>query len=226
MLDEPIDSAWMADLARSLLAASSAGRLLQAPETAFRALEEVAAERGIALVAVEPPPPLEPPVIVTQPETLIVERVFVPAFPLHHRSFFHHRHFRNKSFKDRPHLEPRFPKNHGARQHHPLNSHPRHPAGRKIAGFRNGETHSVQSGSTRLTAGGSTLSSVEGLTAGGSTLSSVEGLTAGGSTLSSVEGLTGTGSTMLRPEPLGSARGKLVEGLTAGSMGHSVRTCF
>jgi hypothetical protein len=60
--------------------------------------------------------------------------------------------------------------------------------------------------------------------------------------------LTGTGSTVLRPEPLDSARGKLVEGLTtggrekrsgatrcassgstvltAGSMGRSVRTCF
>ena len=145
MLDEPIDPGWMADLARSLLAASSTGRILQTPETALRTLEGVAAERGIAVVAFEPPPPPQPQVIVTQPAAVIVETVFVPAFPLHHGSLFHH-----------PHFEHRFPKDHGAGQHHhhPLNLHPRAPAirfdgahrGGKIAGFPHVGSHSVQSG--------------------------------------------------------------------------------
>jgi len=164
MLDEPIDPWWMADLARSLLAASSTGRILQTPETALQTLEGVAAERGIALVAVEPPAPPEPQVIVTQPVALIVETAFVPAFPLHHGSLFHHPHFRKKSFKDHPHFEHRFPKDHGAGQHHhhPLNLHPRSTAirfdgahrGGKIAGFPHVGSHSVQSGSTVLTTGG------------------------------------------------------------------------
>jgi len=164
MLDEPIDPWWMADLARSLLAASSTGRILQTPEIALQTLEGVAAERGIALVAVEPPAPPEPQVIVTQPVALIVETVFVPAFPLHHGSLFHHPHFRKKSFKDHPHFEHRFPKDHGAGQHHhhPLNLHPRHTAirfdgahrGGKVAGFPHVGSHSVQSGSTVLTTGG------------------------------------------------------------------------
>ncbi len=219
MLDEPIDPWWMADLARSLLAASSTGRILQTPETALQTLEGVAAERGIALVAVEPPAPPEPQVIVTQPVALIVETVFVPAFPLHTRHLVHHPHFRKTSFKDHPHFEHRFPKDHGAGQHHhhPLNLHPRHTAirfdggfdgelsrtahrGGKVAGFPHVGSHSVQSGSTML---------------------------------------TGAGSTGARPEPLDSARGKPVEGLTTGgrekrsgatrcassSMGHSVRIC-
>jgi len=160
MLDEPIDPGWMADLARSLLAASSAGRLLQTPESALRTLEGVAAERGIAVVAFEAPPPPQPQVIVTQPAAVIVETVFVPAFPLHHGSFFPH--FRKKSCKDHPHFEHRFPKNHGAGQHHPMNLRPRHPAGGKIAEFPPGRSHSVQSGSTVLTTGGSTV-----LTTGG-----------------------------------------------------------
>ena len=145
MLDEPIDPGWMADLARSLLAASLAGRLPQTPESALRTLEGVAAERGIAVVVFEPPPPPQPQVIVTQPAAVIVETVFVPAFPLHHGSLFHH-----------PHFEHRFPKDHGAGQHHhhPLNLHPRAPAirfdgahrGGKIAGFPHVGSHSVQSG--------------------------------------------------------------------------------
>ncbi len=181
MLDEPIDPWWMADLARSLLAASSTGRILQTPETALQTLEGVAAERGIALVAVEPPAPPEPQVIVTQPVALIVETVFVPAFPLHHGSLFHHPHFRKKSFKAHPHFEHRFPKDHGAGQHHhhPLNLHPRHTAIRfggahhgrfdgahhrgKIAGFPHVGSHSVQSRST----GASTVGSAEPLTTGG-----------------------------------------------------------
>ena len=154
MLDEPIDPVWMADLARSLLAASSAGRLLQTPETALRTLEGVAAERGIAVVAFEPPPPPQPQVIVTQPAAVIVETVFVPAFPLHHGSFFHHPLFRKKSFKDHPHFQHRFPKNHGAGLHHPIDLRPRHPASGKIAEFPPVRSHSVQSGSAVLTTGG------------------------------------------------------------------------
>lgn len=154
MLDEPIDPLWMADLARSLLAASTTGRILQTPETALQTLEGVAAERGIALVTVEPPPPPEPPVIVTQPVALIVETVFVPAFPLHHGSFFHHPHFRKKSFKDHTHLQHRFPKNHGRHHHHPLNLHPRHTAVGKVAGFPHVGSRNVQSRSTVLTTGG------------------------------------------------------------------------
>lgn len=117
MLDDPITPEWMADLARSLLAASFAGRLLQTPEIALRTLEAVAAERGVAMVAFELPPPLENPVIVAQPAALIVETVFVPAFPLHARHSVHHPHFGKKFFKDHPQLEHRFPKNHGSGQH-------------------------------------------------------------------------------------------------------------
>jgi len=146
MLDEPIDPGWMADLARSLLAASLAGRLLQTPETALRTLEGVAAERGIAVVVFEPPPPPQPQVIVTQPAAVIVETVFVPALPLHHGSFFHHPLFRKKSFKDHPHFQHRFPKNHGAGLHHPMDLRPRHPAIGKIAEFPPVRSHSVQSG--------------------------------------------------------------------------------
>ena len=154
MLDEPIDPGWMADLARSLLAASSAGRLLQTPESALRTLEGVAAERGIAVVAFEPPPPPQPQVIVTQPAAVIVETVFVPAFPLHTGHLVHHPHFGKRFFTDHPHLWQHFPKNHGAGQHHPMDLRPRHPTGGKIAGFPPVGSHSVQSGSTVLTTGG------------------------------------------------------------------------
>jgi len=146
MLDEPIDPGWIADLARSLLAASSAGRLLQTPETALQALEGVAAERGIALVAFEAPPPPQPQVIVTQPAAVIVETVFVPAFPLHTHHLVHHPHFGKRFFTDHPHLWQHFPKNHGAGQHHPMDLRPRHPTGGKIAGFPPVGSHSVQSG--------------------------------------------------------------------------------
>jgi len=156
MLDEPIDPGWMADLARSLLAASSAGRLLQTPESALRTLEGVAAERGIAVVAFEPPPPPQPQVIVTQPAAVIVETVFVPAFPLHTGHLVHHPHFGKRFFTDHPHLWQHFPKNHGAGQHHhhPLNLRPGPPAirfdgahrGGKIAEFPPVGSHSVQSG--------------------------------------------------------------------------------
>jgi hypothetical protein len=154
MLDEPIDPGWMADLARSLLAASSAGRLLQTPETALRTLEGVAAERGIAVVAFEPPPPPQPQVIVTQPAAVIVETVFVPAFPLHTGHLVHHPHFGKRFFTDQPHLWQHFPKNHGAGQHHPIDLRPRHPAmrfdgahhGGKIAESPPVGSHSVQSG--------------------------------------------------------------------------------
>jgi len=140
MLDEPIDPGWMADLARSLLAASSAGRLLQTPESALRTLEGVAAERGIAVVAFEPPPPPQPQVIVTQPAAVIVETVFVPAFPLHTGHLVHHPHFGKRFFTDH--------------HHHPLNLRPGPPAirfdgahrGGKIAGFPPVGSHSVQSG--------------------------------------------------------------------------------
>ena len=154
MLDEPIDPGWMADLARSLLDASSAGRLLQTPEAALRTLEGVAAETGIALVAFEAPPPPQPQVIATQPVALIVETVFVPAFPLHTHRLVHDPRFGKKFFKDHPQLEHRFPKNHGAGQHHPMDLRPRHPTGGKIAGFPPVGSHSVQSGSTVLTTGG------------------------------------------------------------------------
>jgi len=164
MLDEAIDPGWMADLARSLLAASSAGRLLQTPETALRTLEGVAAERGIAVVVFEPPPPPQPQVIVTQPAAVIVETVFVPAFPLHTGHLVHHPHFGKRFFTDHPHRWQHFPKNHGPGQHHhhPLNLRPRHPAirfdgahrGGKIAGFPPVGSHSVQSGSTVLTTSG------------------------------------------------------------------------
>ena len=146
MLDEPIDPGWMADLARSLLAASSAGRLLQTPETALRTLAGVAAERGIAVVAFEPPPPPQPQVIVTQPAAVIVETVFVPAFPLHTGHLVHHPHFGKRFFTDHPHLWQHFPKNHGAGQHHPMDLRPRHPTSGKIAGFPPVGSHSVQSG--------------------------------------------------------------------------------
>jgi hypothetical protein len=162
MLDEPIDPGWMADLARSLLKASSAGRLLQTPESALRTLEGVAAERGIAVVAFEPPPPPQPQVIVTQPAAVIVETVFVPAFPLHTGHLVHHPHFGRRFFTDPPHLWEHFPKNHGAGQHHPMDLRPRHPARGKIAGFPPVGSHSVQAGST-----GACPELVEGLTTGG-----------------------------------------------------------
>ncbi|HET7853263.1 MAG TPA: hypothetical protein VFM04_02245, partial [Candidatus Methylomirabilis sp.] len=179
MLDEPIDPGWMADLARSLLDATSAGRLLQTPEAALETLEGVAAERGIALVAFEAPPPPQPQVIVTQPAAVIVETVFVPAFPLHTHHLVHDPHFGKKFFRDHTHLEHRFPKNHGAGQHHPMDLRPRLPEAGRIAGFRLDGSHSIQSGSTGLTTGGSTGASMRGsaepLTAGASTV-----LTTGG----------------------------------------------
>lgn len=147
MLDEPIDPGWMADLARSLLAASATGQILQTPETALRTLEGVAAERGIALVAVEPPPPPQPQVIVTQPGAVFVERVFVGHF-------FHHPHFRKEVFKDRPHLKHHFSKDGstvltaGGHQHHPVGVHPRHAAIGKIAGPPHVGSHRVHAGQT------------------------------------------------------------------------------
>ncbi len=231
MLDEPIDPGWMADLARSLLAASSAGRLPQTPESTLRTLEGVAAERGIAVVAFEPPPPPQPQVIVAQPAAVIVQTVFVPAFPLHTRHGFLDARFQRKRFNDHPHPWQHFPKNHGAGQHHPMDLRPRHPANRfdnahreRFDGGFDGEPSArAQAEWLSRTAhrggkiaefppvgshgvqSGSTV-----LTAGGSTV-----LTTSGSTLSSAEGLTTGG----REKRSGATR------CASSGMGHSVRIC-
>ena len=222
MLDEPIDPGWMADLARSLLAASSAGRLPQTPESTLRTLEGVAAERGIAVVAFEPPPPPQPQVIVAQPAAVIVQTVFVPAFPLHTRHGFLDARFQRKRFNDHPHPWQHFPKNHGAGQHHPMDLRPRHPANRFDNAHRerfDGGFDGELSGSTPLTA----LSLPKGRTAhrGGKIAEFPPVGSHGVQSGSTV--LTTSGSTVLttggREKRSGATR------CASSSMGHSVRTC-
>ena len=101
ILGGAISPGWLADLARSLLAASSAGMIPYAPEEAFGILEALAAEAGVALVAIEPPPPPRPPAAEAPAQAVILESVVVPAFRFHHGRFFPHRHFRKRVPTDR-----------------------------------------------------------------------------------------------------------------------------
>ena len=110
LLGGAITPEWLADLARSLLAASSAGMIPYAPEEAFGIMEALAAEVGVALVAIEPPPPSRPPTAEAPAQAVILESVVVPAFRFHHGRFFPHRHFRKRVLTDRgerrPHRRP------------------------------------------------------------------------------------------------------------------------
>lgn len=110
LLGGAISPGWLADLARSLLAASSAGLIPYAPGEALGILEELAAEAGVALVAIEPPPPSRLPVVEVPAQGVILESVVVPAFRFHHGRFFPHRHLRKRVLTDRgerrPHRRP------------------------------------------------------------------------------------------------------------------------
>lgn len=101
---------WLADLARSLLAASSAGMIPYAPGEAFGILETLAAELGVALVAIEPPLPPRPPAVEVPSRAVILESVVVPGFRLHPGAVFPHRHLRKRVVTDRgdrrPHRRP------------------------------------------------------------------------------------------------------------------------
>jgi hypothetical protein len=101
LLGGAISPGWLADLARSLLAASSAGLIPHAPGEAFGILEELAAEVGVALVPIEPPLPPRPPVVEVPAQGVILESVVVPAFRLRHGRVFPHRHFRKRVPTDR-----------------------------------------------------------------------------------------------------------------------------
>lgn len=110
LLGATITPGWLADLARSLLAASSTGMIPHPPGEAFGILEELAAEVGVALVPIEPPPPPRPPAVGVPPQVVILESVVVPAIRLHHGRFFPHRHLRKRVLTDhgerRPHRRP------------------------------------------------------------------------------------------------------------------------
>lgn len=101
LLGGAISPGWLADLARSLLAASSAGLIPHAPGEAFGILEELAAEVGVALVPIEPPLPPRPLVVEVPAQGVILESVVVPAFRFHHGRFFPHRHLRKRVLTDR-----------------------------------------------------------------------------------------------------------------------------
>ncbi len=129
MLDEPVDPRWMTDVAHSLLAASATGQIGQSPETAFRTLEAVAADMGIALVALELPPPSEPAVVLAPPHAVVVERILVPAFSIHRGRFFHRARLPKSFFTDHRHLQHRFSKDRYVGDLHSRHSraHHRHP---------------------------------------------------------------------------------------------------
>lgn len=122
MLDEPVDPRWMTDLAHSLLAASATGQIGQSPETAFRTLEAVAADVGIALVALELPRPSEPAVVAAPPQAVVVERIFVPAFSIHRGRFFHQPGLPKRFFTDHRHFYKSDPHSRHTRAYH------RHPS--------------------------------------------------------------------------------------------------
>jgi len=100
LLGGAITPEWMADLARSLLAASSTGMIPYGPGEAFGILEELAAEVGVALVAIEPPLPPRPPAVEVPSRAVVFESVIVPAFGFRHGRVFPHRHFRKRVLAD------------------------------------------------------------------------------------------------------------------------------
>ncbi|MBI2081014.1 MAG: hypothetical protein HYT86_04695 [candidate division NC10 bacterium] len=129
LLGGPISPGWLADLARSLLAASSAGLIPHAPGEAFGILEALAAEVGVALVPIEPPLPPRPPVVGVPAQGVIFESIVLPAFRFRHGRFFHHRHFQKRIRIERgerhPHRRPstvsrRTPAEDASRQFHRL----------------------------------------------------------------------------------------------------------
>lgn len=101
VLGATITPGWLADLARSLLAASAAGLIPHAPGEAFGILEALAAEVGVALVPIEPPPSPRPPAVEVPTQVVILESVVVPAFRLGHGRFFHHGGFQKRIRTDR-----------------------------------------------------------------------------------------------------------------------------
>jgi hypothetical protein len=109
VLGGAITPGWLADLARSLLAASSAGLIPHSPGEAFGILEGVAAAVGVALVPIEPPLPPRPPTVEVPAQVVIYESVVVPAFRFRHAPFFHHRHLRKRVLTDpgKPHARRR-----------------------------------------------------------------------------------------------------------------------
>lgn len=117
LLGGAITPEWLAGLARSLLATSSAGMIPYAPGEAFGILEELAAEVGVALVAIEPPPPPRPPVVEVPTQGVILESVVVPAFGFHHGRVIPHRHLRKRVVTDRGEHRPQRRPATGSREH-------------------------------------------------------------------------------------------------------------
>lgn len=110
LLGGAITPGWLADLARSLLAASSAGMIPYAPGEALAILEALAGEVGVALVAIEPPPSPRPLAVEVPAQAVILESVVVRPFRFHHGRFFPPRHIRKRVLTDRgerrPHRRP------------------------------------------------------------------------------------------------------------------------
>jgi hypothetical protein len=110
LLGGAITPEWLADLARSLLAASSARLIPHAPWEAFGILEALAAEVGVALVAIEPPLPPRPLAVEVPSWGVVFESVVVPAFGFRHGRVVPHRHVRKRVVTDRgerrPHRRP------------------------------------------------------------------------------------------------------------------------
>lgn len=101
LLGGAISPGWLADLARSLLAASSAGLIPHAPEEAFGIMEALAAEAGVTLVPIEPPPSPPPPLVEVPVQGVIIESVLVPVFRFRHAPLPHDRDFRKRGLTDR-----------------------------------------------------------------------------------------------------------------------------
>lgn len=118
MLDQAVDPRWMTDLAHSLLAASATGQIGQSSETALRILEAVAADMGIALVALELPPLSEPAVTAAPPTPVVVERIFVSAFAIRRGRFFHPPRLPKRFFTDHRHFYEGDPHSRHTRVHH------------------------------------------------------------------------------------------------------------
>jgi len=100
LLGGAISPGWLADLARSLLAASSTGLIPYGPGEAFGIMEALAAEVGVALVPIKPPLPPRPLVVEVPAQGVILESVVVPAFRLRHGRVFPHRHLRKRVLTD------------------------------------------------------------------------------------------------------------------------------
>lgn len=101
ILGGAITPGWLADLARSLLIASSTGLIPYAPGEAFAILEALAAEMDMVLVPIEPPPSPRPLAVEVPAQAVIFESVVVPAFRFHNGRFLAHRHLRKRVPTDR-----------------------------------------------------------------------------------------------------------------------------